>query len=452
MREFHLLFMLAIALVTRPLVGASVGENSPTAINVHQFDFELMRSAPTHPDLLREAGQPILPRGTTAAPCATVFGYLPYWESAANVRYDLLTHIACFSVEVNADGSLGNDHGWPWVSVINDAHEAGVKVILVATLFNGTQIDTLISSPANRANFFANIKSKMLEGGADGLNIDFESGTTWQDEINVFMSELTAYLHAEIPGSEITIAGPAVNWSDRWDLDGLAASCDGIFIMGYAFAGSWSMATGPNSPLTGGSINITDTVLDEYAGPLANHPDKLILGVPYYGHEWTTTSSSAGASVTTFEGSTRFRDDQLDSQVFGRLWHSSSQTPWYRWQDESTWHQIWYDDAESIGLKFDLAIAQGLQGVGMWALNYDGARPELWAEIEARFACVPTCCDMNCDGIVDVVIDLPLFVGALLDPAGYVAPPGCTVEAADTNADQKYDGQDIEAFLSALMS
>ena len=73
------------------------------------------------------------------------------------------------------------------------------------------------------------------------------------------MADLTAYLHAEIPGCEVTFAGPAVNWSGAWDLPGLAASCDGIFIMGYAFWGSWSSTTGPNAPLIGGSYNITDT-------------------------------------------------------------------------------------------------------------------------------------------------------------------------------------------------
>ncbi|MCA9256346.1 MAG: hypothetical protein KDA33_11950, partial [Phycisphaerales bacterium] len=208
--------MFATMILMLPLMQAiSDSERSPEPASVHKAHFDAMCNEPTHPDLLKGPGQPILPRGTNTAPCATVFGYLPYWESAANVRYDLISHIACFSVEVNADGSLGNDHGWPWTSVINDAHEAGVKVILVATLFNGSQIDTLISSPANRANFFANIKAKMLQGSADGLNIDFESGTTWQDEINSFMAELTSYLHAEIPGSEVTIAGPAVNWSNR---------------------------------------------------------------------------------------------------------------------------------------------------------------------------------------------------------------------------------------------
>ncbi len=428
------------------LLAGTIAAAQPSVepLSVHARAMQQNQAVPTHPDLLRDADRPIIPlvqRGTQTAPCATVFGFLPYWESAANVRYDLITHIACFSVEVNANGSLGNDHGWPWVSVINDAHAAGVKVILVATLFDGSAIDTLISSPTNRANFFANIKAKMLEGNADGLNIDFETGTTWQDEINDFMLELTNYLHTEIPGCEVTIDGPAVNWSNRWDLEGLAASCDGIFIMGYAFAGSWSSITGANAPLTGGSINITDTVLDEYGDALTTHPDKLILGVPYYGHHWTTTTSAAGATVTSFVGSTRFRDDALDVQTYGRIWHAVSQTPWYRWQVGSTWHQVWFDDAESTGMKFDLAVSEGLQGVGMWALNYDGARPELWDAIQARFGCVTSCCDLDEDGDVDQD-DVNLFLFCLQGPD---VAPGQFCLTGDDDEDGDVDLHDLLA-------
>ena len=218
-------------------------------------------------------------------------------------------------------------------------------------------------------------------------------------------------------------------------------------------AGSWSSTSGPNAPLTGGSINITDTVLDEYGDVTQNNPEKLILGVPYYGNHWTTTSSAARASVIEFIGSTRFRDDQGNAELYGRLWDTISQTPWYRYQAGSTWHQVWYDDAESLGLKYQLAIDNDLQGVGMWALNYDGARPELWDKLQEMFVdpCPPEIGDADGDGDVDLD-DAAYFVACLGGPD--VAPPHVTpfftsedcLNAFDSEGDGDADLADFGPF------
>ncbi len=325
-------------------------------------------------------------RDPSKAPTATIFGFLPYWGSSEHLRYDLLTHIACAAVEVNGDGTLGNDHGWPWTGVINEAHQHGVRVVLVATLFDTVGILELVTSPIDRATFFANIHGKMLEGGADGLNIDFEgSGTSWQTHMPGFMAELTAYLHAAQPGSEVTIDGPAVNWSGAWDLVALADGCDGIFIMGYDFYGSWSSTTGPVAPLTGGSFNINDTVRNQYAAVQQWAPEKLILGVPYYGAHWTTVSSEPRSPVSAWVGHPTYASATSYAETHGTVWDAVSQTPWVRWHDGTSWHQVWFDTAMSLGLKYDLVSATNLQGVGMWALGYDADRPELWEALESRF-------------------------------------------------------------------
>lgn len=352
------------------------------------------RGEPTSASLLSKSDKPLLPLQKTKSASGltgTVFGFLPYWSSSEHLRYDLLTHIACAAVEVNGDGSLGNDHGWPWMGVINTAHQNGVRIVLVAALFGSTELMDLLTDPTNKATFFANIHSKMLEGGADGLNIDFEgSGTQWQPYMPAFMADLSTYLYSVQPGCQVTVDGPAVNWSGAWDLDALAASCDGVFIMGYDFYGSWSATTGPVAPLTGGSFNITNTVQSQYAAVLQSNPQKLILGVPYYGAHWTTSSSSPRSAVTGWVGSVTFASAMPQSQSYGLQWDSVSQTPWYRWHDGVTWHQVWFDNGSSIGRKYDLAIASGFQGVGMWALGYDGDRDELWDVIESRFLVQPS--------------------------------------------------------------
>jgi spore germination protein YaaH len=420
-------------------------------VSVHHAELLAHEGAPTHPDLLGSGKEALLPlqRVTTATgPCKTVFGYLPYWESSANIQWDKITHVACFSVGVNSNGTLGNDHSWPWTSVINTAHANGVKVVLVATLFSDSGIYTLITTPAYKNAFFVNIKNKMLEGGADGLNIDFEgSSSSWISLINGFMADLTAYIHTEIPGSEVTFAGPAVNWSNRWNLLGLAQSCDGIFIMGYAFAGSWSSTSGPNAPLVGGSINITDTVTDEYGDVTAAMPEKLILGVPYYGNRWKTVSSTARSSVISYVGSTRFRDDEGLSQAYGVQWETLSQTPWYRWHDGSNWNQVWFDNADSLQLKYELADAYNLQGIGMWALNYDGTRSELWDVIDQMYVsgCAPPIPgDFDDDGDVDLS-DYGDFLFCYSGPGQPLPIPECSV--ADFDEDNDVDLTDYGVFL-----
>jgi spore germination protein YaaH len=234
-----------------------------------------------------------------------------------------------------------------------------------------------------------------------------------------------------------------VNWGG-WDLPGLAASCDGIFIMGYAFWGSWSSTSGPNAPLTGGTYNITNTVLTQYGTVTQNNPEKLILGVPYYGHHWTTTSSGARSSVISFQGSTRFFDDEPDSQVYGLLWEGQSQTPWYRWKQGSTWHQVWFDNATSLGLKYDLAIDNNLQGVGMWALGYDGARPELWDLLEQKYGGCGYCCDYTGDGHV-TADDWTSFQFCMYGP-GTEYLPGHFCLDGDAEEDMDVDMADFAQF------
>ncbi|HZW38049.1 MAG TPA: glycosyl hydrolase family 18 protein [Ignavibacteriaceae bacterium] len=318
---------------------------------------------------------------------SAVFGYLPDWEyvnSRRYLRYDLLTHIACFDFAISSTGSITNPSYWPWTGIIDTAHQNGVKIILTAVCFDTAAIRNLLTNSTVKQTFFNNLKSKIIQYSLDGVNIDFESMGKWLrgSIMNTFMLDLTNFMHIQVPGSEVSFAGPAVNWGG-WDLLGLSNSCDYIFIMGYDFYGSWSTTTGPTAPFTGGTYNISNTINTQYATVIQNNPQKLILGNAYFGTKFKSRTSLPRSAVQSWVSSTRVKDDIVNVSNYGRQWDLFTQTPWYRWQlNDTTWYQVWYDDDSSMSLKYNLAWSKNLKGIGMWALGYDGSRNEMWNLIQ----------------------------------------------------------------------
>ncbi len=326
---------------------------------------------------------PLLQRAWS--PVKQIYGYFPYWSSAAYLNYNLLTTIAYFGAEFDGSGNVVNRHGWPVWSLINTAHSHGVRVDLVAICFNKDKIHSILTNPVTRKRFIRNAVAEVKKGGADGLNVDFELPySNDRDALSTFMAALTDSFHAAIPGSRVTIATTAVNWGGRFDRRALTAGSDGLMIMAYDYTWSGSSVTGPVSPLTGGTYNVTNTV-NEYLTASDYQREKLILGVPYYGYEWKASSEKAHAPVLSFVGARLYSAAEPKAAQYGKLWDSVSQTPWYRFNDGTNWHQCWYDDSLSLSKKYKLALEKDLSGIGIWALGYDGSRTELWGDLRDHF-------------------------------------------------------------------
>lgn len=323
-----------------------------------------------------------------------VFGFLPYWEYSRgahnNIRYDLLSHIALFDFSLDASGNLDKPSGWPWVDVINAAHSAGTKAVIAITNFeiDDNQLQQIFSDSLKKFNLFNNIGQIVISNEIDGVNIDFEGldPDIRGDILNNFMHELNAYIDVEIPGAELSFDGPSVDWGG-WDLNTLTSIVDHMFVMAYSYHGSWSSTTGPVSPLysPNNGISVSRSLEDDYKVPIQNFSNKIVLGLPYYGKKWKTYTNYPYANVKEYIGSTFYKDDVINMAVHGRRWENTSKTPWYSWQS-GDWYQVWTDDEESLGLKYDLTFEKDLGGIGIWALNYDAGRDELWELIENKFS------------------------------------------------------------------
>jgi hypothetical protein len=58
---------------------------------------------------------------------------------------------------------------------------------------------------------------------------------------------------------------------------------------------------------------------------------------------------------------------------------------------EVTYWQTHYDDAESLGQKYDVVNTEGLGGIGIWEISQGTNRTELWDLIQQKFSSPMIC-------------------------------------------------------------
>ena len=374
-------FLISALLDCLPVAPDSIFAQEPPP-SIHELMLEAHRDE--EPVVLRKVSEIIPLQSLATGLSHKVYGYLPYWSSYASLDYSLLSTIAYFSIEIDGNGNITNRRGWPNADLINRAHSRGVRIDLVATLFDDNAIHNVIANSSARDRFINNAIAE-VKRGADGLNIDFEfSPPADRDLWTAFMNELAMRLKAELPNAQLSMAAPAVNWSDRYDRNALARICDLLFIMCYNYYWSGSPNAGPVSPLTGGAYNVTNSVND-YLIATGNNRSKLILGGSYYGIDWPTTSDQPLAPATS-TGTARFYSAAEDMAAqHGKLWYAPGQVPWFKYQNNG-WRQCYYDDSTSLSKKYEFAKQRNLAGAGMWALGYDEGRVELWQALRTAFA------------------------------------------------------------------
>ena len=332
----------------------------------------------------------LVPRNALRDPSHVVFGYHPYWNGTAweNYVYDILSHVAWFGLAMGNNGDITNAHGWPVNGLVDLAHSRGVKVIVTVTNFDNSGIGTLLGNATYRQNAIDNLISRVSQGNADGVNIDFEfvpsSATA---NFNTFIHDLTQAFHDQIPGSEVSIAMPSVDWSNAYDYNYLSDNCDGLMIMAYGYYWSGSSNAGPISPLNSGlsSWYISRTIQD-YLTKTGDDGSQLILGLPWYGRDWQVTSTAVNAPVVenTSGATILYPSAEANAQAFGKQYRTDVATAWYNYNN-GVQHQVWYDDSLSLATKYQYAVDEDIKGIGIWALGYDGGRPEIWGGLSDIF-------------------------------------------------------------------
>jgi spore germination protein YaaH len=347
-----------------------------------------------------------------------VFGFLPYWvigDSSTVLDWRTLSTVAYFSVgcesngtldKTNPDGSLTT--GWAgWTSskmtsLINAAHQNQTRVVLTVSCFawgsaGAARQAKLLASSTARATLARAIAAAVRDRGADGVNLDYEPIVAgYSAQFTALVRSIRAELNRVAPGYQLTFDTTGVIGNYPIADATAPGGADAVFIMGYDYRTSSSSVAGSISPLTGPHYDLTDTV-KAYTARIS--PSKVILGVPYYGRAWSTASSSLNAA-TLSQSKYGSSATPTYAQAFdyvaahGRRYDTVEQAPWTAYRKTTctstygcvtSWRELYYDDAASLGLRYDLVNRTDLRGAGIWALGYDGTRADLRDALAAKF-------------------------------------------------------------------
>jgi chitinase len=240
------------------------------------------------------------------------------------------------------------------------------------------------------------------EGGYDGVDIDWESGTDgaeFRDNYPPFIRALRTELDALTPRPLLTTAvvfSPSTPSVQPQVVAQVAAQLDQINLMTYYFSDAWhdSLPTWHNSALYAAGYRIPGTELSPgtvdaavAAYLAAGIPaGKLGIGIPFTGHLWRggRRQGATGQGVTAprqlWSSEPTTVADAYYAEVlaeraarpqYTRIWDAESQATYYSLDAASADDDrfVSHDDEQALKAKCDYVKAKGLGGAMLWQLN-----------------------------------------------------------------------------------
>jgi GH18 family chitinase len=290
-----------------------------------------------------------------------IVGYYPIDVAmkvdTSEVPFNKLTHIILAFVNPDSAGNLNQDFA-ALTSFTKAAHSHHVKVLY--SIGGGTyvaQYHTLLKD-GKRQQLIKNFVSTVMQYDADGIDVDLESGYAFGPETDpnygVFIKELTQSLKAK--NKLITAALPSS--PGNVVTHDVLTQFDFINIMSYDHTGPWT----PDRAENHASYSAAMDDLNYYLNTLKVPKDKLVLGVPFYGHGF-------GPSLT---------DPVIPWMTYKEIVTTYAGAEWVDHWHMPNGYIMYYNGIPTIKNKTQLAMKKAA-GIMIWEVMYDlpGSRKSL---------------------------------------------------------------------------
>ncbi|HUI41616.1 MAG TPA: glycoside hydrolase family 18 protein [Terriglobia bacterium] len=325
-----------------------------------------------------------------------VVGDYGYWSraqdppySSAQIPFHKLTQINHAGVSFDSTGALSVPYGFLEPELIQNAHAAGDKVLLLL----GGDFPALDNNNTVLTTLVQNLELFIDHNGYDGVDIDWEYPASESDRTAFF--NLMTRLRAVLPSPQYLISADVAPWGgSAYGFSQVEPLLDQFNILMYDCAGPWTDDGQLNSPIfpdphdpepwecePGGSVK---EAADIYLGSIHLPADKLNMGTPFYGYYYTNSDGLWGPckacnntvlseNYGTYikprinQGGWETRYDPISLVPY--MVRSNGNQGFITYDDPfSTFYRVWYSDWE-----------RNLGGTFLWSLDadYDGHTQDL---------------------------------------------------------------------------
>ncbi|TWU29265.1 glycoside hydrolase family 18 protein [Bythopirellula polymerisocia] len=305
----------------------------------------------------------------------------------SEINFDLYTHLAHAFLVAEKDGSLQSGDAVPNRELTRDAHDEGVKVLISLGGWGYDENFAAMSLDAEAEDRYVQaVMDIVAKYDYDGIDLDWEYPDTNIEIVGFerlsrrFRKLLDELGEKKDRAMVLTMAAASHPRTLGWlSNEFLLETMDWVNIMTYDYTGRWAEFAGHHAPLHSSSedpkrpaLSTESTIkylLEERHFP----PDRLTVGIPLYGKVFAVKkpyASTLNAPRPSKEALTFRQISKLkNTPNWKRFWDDETKNPWLIAQDGS--EIICYDDSQSIALKTEWAMKQGLRGVFFWEIAGD---------------------------------------------------------------------------------
>nr|XP_049706276.1 probable chitinase 2 isoform X3 [Helicoverpa armigera] len=343
-----------------------------------------------------------------------------------DINPNLCTHLIYAFVGIDSEGNiisldpyldLPDDYGRDNFGKFNALKQQNpsLKTLVAVGGWNegSAKYSVMAANSTLRQNFIDSALKMITTHGFDGLDIDWEYpnrrdtvyGEADIENFTTLLKEIREVFDKK--GLLLTAAVSSVraSASQSYNVKAISEYLDIVNIMTYDMYGAWDSVTGHNAPLHKGEGDEDAVAEDLYTVDQALYywisegcpPEKIAVGVPFYGRTFTLTSANetgvrapaSGAGIagpyTATEGFVGYNEfcNILQTEEWTQSFDSLAKVP-YAFKD-TNW--VSYDDVNSITAKVEFAKSLGITKIMMWSIETDdfhnvcgnGANPLLTA-------------------------------------------------------------------------